>query len=717
MLSWLGGSKRLKPNRKNQPRCLNFERLEATVREARHRQKRSTEFIKLHSNYEDLETCARLGCSGCRVTRQGLILSLITHRQVQQLESQDAPIYIRLWDGQESSANLPSQPVLQLCLGVPAQQSHYVDIAITTNIDRPFLSEKRFDLVIPQIRTWLDNCCVNHEAHCGNLAWSKENPRRLIQIISDSDVKLIDASSLPRLDYVALSYCWGAGGSQGNTTRRNLSPRQTGFLSQDLPDTLRDAIILVRRLGLAHLWVDQVCIVQPIYSKTGKVDVDGEDWDLEGSRMHIVYGNAFFTLSACSSEASTDGLFRPRKAWTYPVMPFHFEGQWLVNYDMTLEEVRSRAPLSARAWVLQEERLSPRLLYFCGQRFFWSCAASQRVELVSDTEPGGSSKKQLLHKGHHEGMSEPQAFLDVRFDGDKRKLHNEWQDLVQAYCLRNLTKSSDRFRAISGLAAQYLRVYLNKDNRFSGQEYLAGLWRASFAEDLAWSALAASHPHKALTDFAPSWSWASLPLCTRINTKPPHSPVNDFILLAEPESSTRTGGLDLDPSAIVLEACRTGSEKKRVSLQGRLQRIMTNGFQSVDWNEIQVKHGNITVYSFAKYIDQQVYAREPDTGKLVIHEPTRRSMEIQLDYSIPAKACNDTGRNIHVPADCERDLFGLRIGQKTMLILQQSEPCRSEENVAGNPRHSPKVFRRVGVCHNLRDAFFDGIEVSSLELV
>ncbi|KAJ9617166.1 hypothetical protein H2200_000887 [Cladophialophora chaetospira] len=722
MFNWLGGSKGMKPNRKYQPRCSNFERLEATIREARHKHKKSTEFLKLHSSYEELENCARLGCVGCRVVRQGLILSQITIRQVGQLESRDAPVYVRLWTNQETTAKSTTISLLQAVLGTPLHQSSSVDIALTTNVDRPMLPERRYDLVIPQIRSWLDDCCTNHKAQCGNLSWSKENPGRLIEIVSDSKVKLIDASSLPKLEYVALSYCWGTGGSQGNTTSHNLLTRQAGFLSQDLTDTIRDAIILVRRLGLAYLWVDQVCIVQPADDADDADDADeanGEDWDLEGSRMHIVYGNAVFTLNACSSEASTDGLFRPRKAWTYPVKPFYLENEWLVNFDMTLKEVRLRAPLSSRGWVLQEERLSPRLLYLCGQRFYWSCAGEQHMELASDPQlQSASLEKPFLHKRDQEKMSKPQAFLDVRFDGDKLKLHKEWQDLVESYCLRNLTQASDRFRAISGLAAQYLRVYLNKDNRFSGQEYLAGLWRASFAEDLAWSVSRAGDPRRALTDLAPTWSWASLPLCTRINTKEPFSPVSDFNLVTEADLSDHTQDSISDPGAIVLQACRKGAEKKSIAVRGRLQRIMNDNFQSVDWSDIEVNQSTSSEYSFAKYIDQQIYAREPNTGKIVIHEPTKRAMEGQLDYLISADGRSIQSGSIHVPVGAERDLFGLRIGAKTMLLLQLK--CSSDQGelqtLTASARHEPSAYHRVGICRNVRDAFFDGVDISELEL-
>ena len=701
---WLSGSGRLKPNSKNQPRCINFERLEAAVRGARHQRKQETNPVKLHPSYDELEKCARNGCTGCRVIRHGVLVAQITSRQVQRIEQGDDPIYVRLMQDQDSQAQGLS--MLQVIVGVPHECLTSINIALTTNLKCPMLPEKRFDLVVPQIKLWLETCRSRHEAQCGNLCWSMENPRRLIELISDTEAKLIDASNLPKLDYVALSYCWGDGGLRGNTTWENLQERQHPFSIWELPETIRDSLILVQRLGLRYVWVDQVCIVQPTET------ANGEDWDLEGSRMHIVYGNAVFTLNACSSEASTDGLFRPRKAWTYPIIPFYLEGQWLVNFETTLKEIRARAPLSSRAWCLQEERLSPRQLYFCGQRLYWSCSVEQRTEAaVHGEDPGAPAEQPFAHRGEYEGWSDAQAFLMTRFEGNKAKLHNEWQDLVEAYCLRNMTKASDRFRAVSGLAAQYLRVYLNKDNQFGGQEYIAGLWRATFVEDLAWSVRTAGDIRSTLLDFAPSWSWASLPLQTRINMKEPFERIHDFRLL-EKATITATSGAESDAGAVVLEACRKGADKRIVLIEGRLQRLMNSIFKQVEWSQIQATrdslgdnvYGSLSGYVFSNYIDQHIYARNDRTGQIVIHEPTKRSMEGQLDYLAPLDEMSASEPYIATGRDTE--LEGLQIGRTTMLLLL----------AVPSSGHHP-LYRRVGICRNVRDAFFDGVEPVRLELM
>jgi hypothetical protein len=719
MLSLWTSKNRLQANRKNQPRCNDFIHLEEAVREARHQRLQETGYVQLHQSYTELDKCARNGCTGCRLVRHALLLAQITGRQAEQIEIRNEPVSVGWLSLPQAQSQLSSRSVLKVVIGEPSEFLTPVLIALTETANSPRLPEKRFDLVVPQIKSWLENCRCNHQAQCGNLSWSRENPRRLVEILSDTEIKLVNTATSPKLDYVALSYCWGAGGSRGNTTWENLPARQDGFLLQSLPDTIRDSLLLVRRLGLKHMWVDQLCIVQPMG------DLPGEDWDLEGSRMHIVYGNALFTLNACSSEASTDGLLRPRKAWTYPVIPFYFEGHWLVPYSMTLKEVRGRSPLSSRAWVLQEERLSPRLLYFCSQRFYWSCFVDQHVESGPDASTPSATSTQTSppHFEGYDWMSEAQAFLDVRFEGNKAQLHREWQDLVEAYVLRNMTQVTDRFRAISGLAAQYLQVYLNKDNRIVGQEYVGGLWRATFVQDLAWSVETASDPTTALGDLAPSWSWASLPLRTRIIHFRPIEGTGDFSLTETAENLGNSNLTSQNADAVVLSACRHGAQKRSVRVKGRVQKIMNDSFENLPWSEIQTQRGPSGGYSLGEYVDRHLYARDSRSGKLLIHEPTKRSLESQLDYQAPfqqqASGCSDPHSAQGVATGAEKDIHGLQIGKKTMLLLLPvKQPADSKANALPQQTEQlPPVYRRVGICHNIRDGFFDGIEISIMVLV
>ncbi|KIW79827.1 hypothetical protein Z517_06442 [Fonsecaea pedrosoi CBS 271.37] len=730
MLSWWWNEpKRLQPNGQSQLRCSNFIEFERAVRRARSKSERDTDFVRLHSSYGELDQCARDRCRGCRVVRQALLLSQITGDDVKKMEERDAPVYLRLSAGETGRRG---QSTLQVRLGVSRASSILVNIALTTNIRPSSLREDPFVSVVSRTKDWLQCCREEHQ--CSLLTQSGEHPRRLIEVVSETTLRLIDTSELAtgqKLDYVALSYCWGQGHSRGRTTPCNLDKRRIRFEISELPKTIRDALSLVRRLELRYLWVDQVCISQKIQRDQNTIiqgddegdgfdDCEGdlcsacnhdagEDWDAEASRMHVIYGNAVFTLCACSSKSSRDGLIWPRKAWTHKVVPFYFEGQWLVNYDMSLNQVRATAPLSKRAWTLQEERLSPRLLYYCGQRVYWSCVEKQGTEI------------DIRSAGKHDGggvtlFEEEDGFEQMSVaQGERARLHQEWSDVIEAYCPREITKTTDRFPAISGLAAQYLSTYVTPN-----QEYLAGLWRDTFPEDLAWSVRTAGDPRKALVDIAPSWSWACLPVGTHISTKQNFKRSNGFEVLGVPVVRKNPRERE-EKDRNILHACQEGAKKKSVSVRGYLRRIIHPESDRVGWSKITARGGK-NKYDLSKYVARHVHARNPEDGQLVICEPNRQPIEAQLDYLLPRdNSVDGSNAEIHVAAGVERDLYGLQIGQRVMLLLQfrlcskRPQEANDSDVHTGNPSWST-VFRRVGICRNVRETFFEGAELARLDL-
>lgn len=65
------------------------------------------------------------------------------------------------------------------------------------------------------------------------------------------------------VEYVALSYVWGAVSTQRLTTINQEQMLTPGIFSElKLPDTIWDAIDVTRICGQQYLWVDSLCIVQ-----------------------------------------------------------------------------------------------------------------------------------------------------------------------------------------------------------------------------------------------------------------------------------------------------------------------------------------------------------------------------------------------------------------------------------------------------------------------
>ncbi|RYP46064.1 hypothetical protein DL768_007690 [Monosporascus sp. mg162] len=89
-------------------------------------------------------------------------------------------------------------------------------------------------------------------------------------------------------EFAALSYVWGA-------TRGRESVSTTECLPQDMPQTISDAMLVVRKLDLRYLWVDKYCIDQHNESELAS----------QVSVMDLVYDRAVLTIvAACGKDAS-----------------------------------------------------------------------------------------------------------------------------------------------------------------------------------------------------------------------------------------------------------------------------------------------------------------------------------------------------------------------------------------------------------------------------
>jgi hypothetical protein len=220
--------------------------------------------------------------------------------------------------------------------------------------------------------SWLQKCLTSHHSFCNNVESSL--PKRVIYI-GQSDTTL-DPYLLETDNeigaWVALSHCWGKGTSF-TTTTTNLVERKKGIPFADFPATFRDAITISRGLGIEHLWIDSLCIIQDSAS----------DWLEQSRQMKQVYSNATVTLVAEASEDTHSGIFTSANAGrAKPVhIPVHdstgnYGGSLYSQNNAQSIEVRgcyAPGPLSSRAWALQEDVLSQRILRYASDQLFWSC--------------------------------------------------------------------------------------------------------------------------------------------------------------------------------------------------------------------------------------------------------------------------------------------------------------------------------------------------------
>jgi hypothetical protein len=150
----------------------------------------------------------------------------------------------------------------------------------------------------------------------------------------------------------------------------NLNSSTTRISSEALSQTFRDAIEVVRSLGLDYIWIDSLCIIQ---------DKDSDDWTKESSKMSQVYGSSYLNLTAT---AGVDGS-RGFAAKEFDLScNFSFTARGKVGNEDRLfqcvprslyQDSISSAPLNIRGWVVQERILAPRTVHFSDTELFGEC--------------------------------------------------------------------------------------------------------------------------------------------------------------------------------------------------------------------------------------------------------------------------------------------------------------------------------------------------------
>ncbi|KAE8454147.1 hypothetical protein EG329_005071 [Mollisiaceae sp. DMI_Dod_QoI] len=85
-----------------------------------------------------------------------------------------------------------------------------------------------------------------------------------------------------------------------------------------------------------------------------------------------------------------------------------------------------------------------------------------------------------------------------------------WNDIVQDYSARDLTRDTDRLVALSGIASTFVPLLKHWPENRDGapKEYIAGLWSYHIIAQLIWYRVAPGPEPR--NYIAPSWSWASV---------------------------------------------------------------------------------------------------------------------------------------------------------------------------------------------------------------
>ncbi|KAF2755862.1 HET-domain-containing protein [Pseudovirgaria hyperparasitica] len=355
-----------------------------------------------------------------------------------------------------------------------------------------------FDLA----RQWIKDC--EGHASCARgkvVTWT--NPTRLLQIIGDgSIVKLIATTNSERYDYTTLSHRWGTDRLPMRTLRTNIQQHMSSIVTENLPETFRDAVLATQTLGYEYIWIDSLCIIQD----------DTQDWERECPRMASIYGQTAVTITVPGAENSYSAFLLPRRSthsvelqyrneqgepqgsvtmW-HPGICFRTSSQGGCVSPTTHPGVSG---LKDRGWVFQEWLLSPRILYFGSSQIFFECSHSRRYE-ISDLE-------------YSAPLSRPNMTKTLPTYSDAVQYYEWWYSLVGRYSICHLTFEKDRLPAISGIAHRY-------PSPMDQDRLLAGLWVGDFPGALLWrysyewsSEGQGKDRPEMREDVSPSWSWSS----------------------------------------------------------------------------------------------------------------------------------------------------------------------------------------------------------------
>ncbi|KAK3986006.1 pantothenate transporter [Cladorrhinum sp. PSN332] len=393
------------------------------------------------------------------------------------------------------------------------------------------------------INQWSKICLKTHERCSQTQPNSSFLPRRLIDVgtASSPTLRLVTTSGFPPESdrrYLALSHCWGTSMPPlARTITNSFDDHSTSISFSSLPLTFQEFIQISRRLGVRHVWIDSLCIIQDSRS----------DWEHQAAQMADIYANAFLTVAASSSADGSEGCHHhvddesdpdsDSEAQLRSFGPVDIDCPSLcaesdpkakpITFRLWTRDTfpASRAlasdPLLGRGWTLQERELSKRVVHYSRDTIRWECGEVRgTLEFPwSDAECFDRDERFFYRRRDTGGVSGlpgmPLRNINTgvwKPKSVKTQGRVAWLNIVARYTGRKLTKQEDVLPAFSGIAKKVAEQ--------TGDEYLAGLWRGYLGHCLLWASKwhaprgLDTHSRPELSGaggyLAPSWSWASV---------------------------------------------------------------------------------------------------------------------------------------------------------------------------------------------------------------
>ena len=353
---------------------------------------------------------------------------------------------------------------------------------------------------------WLERCQQLHGPVCRPEYWDELRHIRLVDVVSR---QIVPYPADHPCDYIALSYVWGNVIQQSYTL---------GSRVERVPQTIEDAMAVVKTLGKKYLWVDSLTIDQS----------DNSHKEAQIKLMSIIYRGAWATIVSLSGRSASSGLPRVNasdKTFSDVVFPqpcANFRGVRIVSTMPTLAQQMKLSRWATRAWTLQEALLSPRCLYFTQHQVYFQCNTHQCCEALDDanshihnakiTEPSdfgtGTLRSDFLQPSTLDSEEKERDEDDTCVE--KRPGLKKYCELLGLYAVREMTQSADKLNAFSGILQALESRYFNEHG------FHHGLPISGLPFSLLWQG---EGPIARQNNF-PSWSWAGWKT-TSIDASPP----------------------------------------------------------------------------------------------------------------------------------------------------------------------------------------------------
>jgi hypothetical protein len=153
-------------------------------------------------------------------------------------------------------------------------------------------------------------------------------------------------------------------------------------------------------------------------------------------------------------------------------------------------------PVLTRPWALQQRLISRRLLRFTPLELIYECYAGNETE-------SGFSWVDSIVKHMLSGLSKSAAD-GVRSSGPNVVASMQtWRGLVRDFTQLQLTRHEDTLPAMAGLAKKVQTL-----TGRSADDYLAGLWKQTFIDDLMWLRVPCIAELDRVNRNIQAWSWA-----------------------------------------------------------------------------------------------------------------------------------------------------------------------------------------------------------------